>query len=135
MCRYDFSYLVPFRTTIPQVTRFWPAVIPGSEVGLSRVQMQLWTIRPAGRPGSRNISITYAHIRLGPLGGLVGELRIKVLWWGGSDPYHGVLVWSEHSNSWHSPRDRQSSILSQSFLSCCCPRTSPFGSPYPFTIV
>src|SRR2546423_11339612 len=57
-----------------------------------------------------------------------------LLWWGGSDPYHGVLVWSEHSNSWHSPRDRQSSILSQSFLSCCCPRTSPFGSPYPFTV-
>src|SRR3954468_16260423 len=49
-----------------------------------------------------------------------------ILWWGGSDPYHGVLVWSEHSNSWHSPRDRQSSILSQSFLSCCCPREPAF---------
>ena len=47
-----------------------------------------------------------------------------LVWWGGSDPYHGVLVWSDHSNSWHSPRDRQSGILSQSFLRCCCPRTS-----------
>jgi hypothetical protein len=39
------------------------------------------------------------------------------VWWGGSHPYHGVLVWSDHSNRWHSPRDRQSSILSQSFSS------------------
>jgi hypothetical protein len=57
MCRYASSYFVPFRTTIPQITRFWPAVLPGSGVGLSRVQMQLWTIRLTDRPaqaGSRN---------------------------------------------------------------------------------
>ena len=42
----------------------------------------------------------------------------EVVWWGGSHPYHGVLVWSDHLNRWHSPRDRQSSILSQSFALC-----------------
>jgi hypothetical protein len=62
-----------------------------------------------------------------------------VLWWDGSHPYHGVLVWSDHLNRWHSPRDRQSSILSQSFPSgrvltpCCCPRTSPF-TVYPCSL-
>jgi len=33
MCRSASSYFVPFRTTIPQVTRFWLAVLPGSGVG------------------------------------------------------------------------------------------------------
>jgi hypothetical protein len=40
-----------------------------------------------------------------------------IVWWGGCHHYHGVLVWSDHLNRWHSPRDRQSSILSQSFSS------------------
>jgi hypothetical protein len=51
------------------------------------------------------------------------------MWWGGSHPYQGVLVWSEQLNRWHGPRDKQSSILSQSCssgrfppLCCCCPR-------------
>jgi hypothetical protein len=39
------------------------------------------------------------------------------MWWGGSYPYRDVLVWSDHLNRWHSPRDGQSSILSQSFSS------------------
>src|ERR1700735_2769267 len=53
----------------------------------------------------------------------------EVVWWGGSHPYRGMLVWSDHLNRWHSPRDRQSSILSQSCssgrsppLCYCCPR-------------
>jgi hypothetical protein len=55
-----------------------------------------------------------------------------VVGWGGSHPYYGVLAWSDHLNRWHSPRDRQSSILSQSCsqgpspFCWCCPRTSPF---------
>ena len=68
----------------------------------------------------RHVQGTFVYERLATL---------SILWWGGSHPYQGVLVWSEHLNRWHSPRDRQSSILSQSCssgrfppLCCCCPR-------------
>jgi hypothetical protein len=61
-----------------------------------------------------------------------GEVHAhEILWWGGSHPCRGVLVWSEQLNRWHSPIDKQSSILSQSFprgdppLCWCCPRAQP----------
>jgi hypothetical protein len=44
----------------------------------------------------------------------LNEIQRMLLWWGGSHPCRGVLVWSEQLNRWHSPREKQSSILSQS---------------------
>jgi hypothetical protein len=59
-----------------------------------------------------------------------------ILWWGGSHPYRGVLVWSEQLNRWHSPRDKQSSIsLPVLFLGAVpAPLLLLSTSPDPFTI-
>jgi hypothetical protein len=79
-----------------------------------------------------------------------GAQRVPILlWWGGSYPYRGVLVWSEQLNRWHSPRDKQSSILTQSCSSgrfpplcccccCCCPRAPTplhYLSALPVTVI
>src|SRR2546423_7321284 len=80
-----------------------------AEVIIAHTISTLFSRREVYCPPSPSALLTKAPHQIRLAVGLEGlkmaVLIYKILWWGGSDPYHGVLVRSEHSNSWHSPRD------------------------------
>jgi hypothetical protein len=57
---------------------------------------------------------------------------VRTLWWGGSDPYHGVLAWSDHSNSWHGP-ETNNQAFSPSPSSIVVVHGPAFWPPHPIT--
>jgi hypothetical protein len=71
------------------------------------IRYTLMRLTPMKHTPMKHTSIRHTLMRYMPV----------ILWWGGSEPYHSVLVWSDHLNRCRSPRDSQSSILSQSFSS------------------